>query len=844
MKEFSMKKINLFFCFVFILAALPMSVFGQLKVWSFTDELDEIVNKYYKRSHSGVSVDYSRTSSDMFQDKLDPVLASGQGVPDIIALESAFVRKYVESGLLLDITDIYEANKRKLLSYPVEIGTYNGKVYALSWQACPGAMFYRRSLAKKYLGTDDPKTVQTYFNNFNKFLDTAKLLKDRSKSKCVVVSSLDELIHSFLSARKTPWVVNGKLVIDPIMDRSMDICKTLYDNDLVAGVTQWSEGWFAGMKDDLKNESWEPLEVFSYFMPTWGLHYVLKTNAPSTSGDWAMIQGPSPYHWGGTWIGAYKGTKNVAAVKEFIRYVTTDDAFLEAWAKDTGDMVSNINVINKIKNNYSEPYLGGQNQYADFGETAKIVNGKLSQETDEMIEELWDEEISDYIMGEKTKARALADFRKEVEAELDSIRKEKEKAKANSAGASKSDSAASGGSAKTTAQFKVWSFTDELRDIVNKYYKKSRSGVEIEYSQTPSDQFQSRIDPLLASGQGAPDIISLESSFVRKYVESGLLLDITDIYEANKNKLIAYPAEVGTYKGRVYAMSWQACPGAMFYRRSLAKKYLGTDDPKTVQTYFNSFNKLLETALLLKQKSNGVCVVVSSLGDLRHSFLSARKNPWVVNGKLDIDPVMDQYMDIGKTLRDNKFEGGVGQWSEGWFAGMKGELRDDNGRLLEVFSYFMPTWGLHYVLKTNAPGTSGDWAMIQGPSPYYWGGTWIGAFKGTKNAAAVKEFIRYATTDEAFLEAWAKDTDDLIGSINVINKIKDKYAEKYLGGQNAYSEFAETAKKVNGKLIQGTDEMIGAIFDEAFYAFINKEKTKAQALSDFRRQVESQLPRW
>jgi ABC-type glycerol-3-phosphate transport system substrate-binding protein len=836
-----MRRSNLLFCFVLVLAALPMSVFGQLKVWSFTDELNEIINKYYKKSHPAVKVEYSQTQWDDFEDKIDPVLASGQGAPDIITLESSDVRKYVESGLLLDITDIYEANKKKLLSYPVEIGTYNGKVYAMSWQACPGAMFYRRSLAKKYLGTDDPKTVQTYFNNFNKFLDTAKLLKNKSGGKCVVVSSLNDLRHSFLSARKTPWVVNGKLVIDPVMDQSMDICKTLYDNHFEGGVGQWSEGWFAGMRDDLRDDNGKPLEVFSYFMPTWGLHYVLKTNAPSTSGDWAMIQGPSPYHWGGTWIGAYKGTKNAAAVKEFIRYVTTDDAFLEAWAKDTGDMVSNINVINKIKNNYSEPYLGGQNHYADFAETAKIVNGKLSQETDEEINELWDDEFSAFVSGEKTKARALADFRKEAEAELDSIRKEKEKAKANSAGASKSDNAASGGSAKTTAQLKVWSFTDELRDIVNKYYIKSRPGVEIDYSQTSSDQFQSRIDPLLASGQGAPDIISLEASFVRKYVESGLLLDITDIYEANKNKLLAYPVEVGTYKGRVYAMSWQAYPGAMFYRRSLAKKYLGTDDPKTVQTYFNSFNKLLDTAKLLKQKSNGVCVVVSSLGDLRHAFLSARKNPWVVNGKLDIDPVMDQYMDIGKTLRDNKFEGGVGQWSEGWFAGMKGELRDDNGKPLEVFSYFMPTWGLHYVLKTNAPGTSGDWAMIQGPSPYYWGGTWIGAFKGTKNAAAVKEFIRYATTDEAFLEAWAKDTDDLISSINVINKIKDKYTEKYLGGQNAYSEFAEAAKKVNGKLIQGTDEMIEAIFDEAFYAFINKEKTKAQALSDFRKQVESQL---
>jgi len=127
-------------------------------------------------------------------------------------------------------------------------------------------------------------------------------------------------------------------------------------------------------------------------------------------------KGPSAYRWGGTWVGAYKGTRNVAAVKEFIRYVTTDDAFLEAWARDTGDMVSNINVINKIKNNYKEPFLGGQNHYADFAEIAKNVNGKLIQATDEAIESYFDEATAAYVNGEKSKAQALADFRRKVEA--------------------------------------------------------------------------------------------------------------------------------------------------------------------------------------------------------------------------------------------------------------------------------------------------------------------------------------------------------------------------------------------------------------------------------------------
>jgi len=396
-------------------------------------------------------------------------------------------------------------------------------------------------------------------------------------------------------------------------------------------------------------------------------------------------------------------------------------------------------------------------------------------------------------------------------------------------------------SAQQRSRLSVWSFTDELHEMAERYYEPTHPNVTIDYTMVPFDQFSKRLDRALASGQGTPDIFALDSDDVRKYVESGLLLDLTDIYEANKDKLLAYPVEIGAYRGRVYALSWQATPGAMFYRRSLAKKYLGTDDPKAVQSYFSNLGKLLETAKVLGDKSNGSCVLVSSIGDLVRPFLGARKNPWIVNSKLNIDPVMEQYMDTCKTLRDNRWEGRVEQWSGDWFNGMNGGLRDERGRRLEVFSYFFPAWGLHYVLKTNAPDTAGDWAMIPGPASWYWGGTWIGASKNTKNAAAVKEFIRYLTADDGFLQKWATDKGDMVTNTVVLNKIKNSFSEPFLAGQNHYAEFSEMIKNVNGGLVQGTDPVVNGLWNDAVSVFANGGKTRAQALADFRRQVSAEL---
>ncbi len=405
-------------------------------------------------------------------------------------------------------------------------------------------------------------------------------------------------------------------------------------------------------------------------------------------------------------------------------------------------------------------------------------------------------------------------------------------------GCAKKDDAAASKKAVT-----VWSFTDELEGLINDYYKPAHPDVNVEYSMTPTDQFPNKLDPVLASGKGCPDVFALEAAFVRKYVESGLLLPLDDVYAEIKDKMVAYPVQVGSYNGHVYGMSWQVAPGALFYRRSLAKKYLGTDDPVEVQKYLADLDKFIETAGLLKERSDGKCLIVSSTGDMLMPYKGARKDPWVVNDKLVIDPAMEDYMDMCKLLHDKGYEGKVSQWSEGWYAGMKDTLKDEKGNDVEVFCYLLPTWGLHYTLKPNAEGSSADndWAMCKGPANYYWGGTWIGAYKNTKNPELAKEMIKYLVSDDKYLTEYVLKSGDVVGNINVQNAVKDDYTEPFLQGQNHYAEFCEMAKGIDGSLIQGTDQQIEQIFNESVAAYQNGEKSKEEALKDFKDQVASTM---
>ena len=77
-----------------------------------------------------------------------------------------------------------------------------------------------------------------------------------------------------------------------------------------------------------------------------------------------------------------------------------------------------MTVVNKIKDSYSEPFLGGQNHYAEFAEMAKSVDGKLTQGTDQAIEGLFGEALTAYVNGEKDKDKAIEDFKSQVSAQL------------------------------------------------------------------------------------------------------------------------------------------------------------------------------------------------------------------------------------------------------------------------------------------------------------------------------------------------------------------------------------------------------------------------------------------
>ncbi|MBQ6145078.1 MAG: carbohydrate ABC transporter substrate-binding protein, partial [Lactococcus sp.] len=355
-------------------------------------------------------------------------------------------------------------------------------------------------------------------------------------------------------------------------------------------------------------------------------------------------------------------------------------------------------------------------------------------------------------------------------------------------------------------------------------------------------QYETKLDPVINTDK-APDVIALESAFVKKYVDSGQMADLggMDGIKEASNDTYSYVKEVGTSEdGKLRALAWQAAPGGFFYRASLAEKWLGTGDVAGVQSQVSNYADFLKAAEAVKDKSGGTGYMLSSIQDLYKPFFGARKHGWVEGDKLVIDSSLDQLMDISKDFVSQKLTQDTEGQSEAWFAGM-----NEN----KVLGYSLPTWGLSYWLKPNATSadkkvtTDGDWRMIQGPTSWFWGGTWAGITEKSTKKEEAADLIKYITTDPTFLKKWAEDKGDFVSSQKVVNEIKDTYEEKFLGGQNHYAAFAAMAENINAKILTKYDQTIETLYiDNCLIPYSKGEKDKKKAIQDFKDAVVNAYP--
>jgi len=404
-----------------------------INLWSFTNEVPDMTKKYLEL-FPDKNVEFVptiiATTEGAYQPALDQALAAGgKEAPDIYAAEAAFVLKYTQgdaSGYAASYADLGLTDdmvkEAGIAQYTVDIGTKDGELKALGYQATGGALIYRRSIAKDVFGTDDPAVIKNEVGpGWEKFFEAAAKLREKGYA---IVSGDGDVWHAIENSSDQGWIVDGKLYIDPKREEFLDISKRLKDNDYHNDTQDWQEAWFADMAGT------GPKPVFAFFGPAWLINYVMGDNAGDTYGDWAITESPTGFFWGGTWLLVNKNVLNDEAKKkevaDFIKWVTldtSDNGLQYLWANglmsDAGTKDSVASSVVMERSDGTLEFLGGQNMFDVFVPANAHASGKNLTPYDETINRLWRDQVREYTAGNKSRDQALADFKQTVKDQLD-----------------------------------------------------------------------------------------------------------------------------------------------------------------------------------------------------------------------------------------------------------------------------------------------------------------------------------------------------------------------------------------------------------------------------------------
>lgn len=408
----------------------------------------------------------------------------------------------------------------------------------------------------------------------------------------------------------------------------------------------------------------------------------------------------------------------------------------------------------------------------------------------------------------------------------------------------------------------LYAFTDEVPGMIQRYldfHPEVAEKYELNATiiATTDGAYQPALDQALAGGGAdAPDIYTAEAAFILKYSQGDAYqfampyedLGIDVAAKLEEADIAQYTVDIGTNPdGKLVGLGYQATGGAFIYRRSLAKEVWGTDDPaeisKKVGPGWETFFKAAE-----ELAAKGISIV-SGDGDVWHAVENSSEKGWVVDGKLNLDPKREMFLDISKDLKDNGWSNETTDWQDPWFADMKGEGPKP------VFGFFGPAWLINYVMAGNsggeAPGegTYGDWAVAEPPVGFFWGGTWLLANKDTSKKEVVKDIIEWITLDsseEGLQYMWANGTlngeggtKDSVASGTVMAKSNGEL--DFLGGQNMFDVFIPANAFANGKNLTQYDETINTAWRDQVRAYAAGEKDRDAAIADFKQTVADNL---
>ncbi len=294
-----------------------------------------------------------------------------------------------------------------------------------------------------------------------------------------------------------------------------------------------------------------------------------------------------------------------------------------------------------------------------------------------------------------------------------------------------------------------------------------------------------------------------------------------------------YTADVAMDEtGQVKGSAWSASPGAFMYRRSAAKEVFGTDDPEKVQEYLNDWESFCQAAEQLDEYG---WKIVGAPEETYRIFSQNAEHPWVEDNRIVIDQSLQNWVDQANMFCEEEYVYTSGMWSMEWMMGGK-----EDG---DVFGYFVAPWFIEAIFMETEMGESGDWAICEGPAPFFWGGHLLCVAKESDNPGLARDILYQLTCNPKIMREMAED-GHFVNNAKVMNRYaeQDEEITEFMDGQNVLEIFFQSAKKLRVKPCTAYDYTLDSLFQDNMKLYFDGVCSEEEALDKFYNAAEKEIP--
>ncbi|MBR1796946.1 MAG: carbohydrate ABC transporter substrate-binding protein [Clostridiales bacterium] len=380
---------------------------ATLEIYTDSRTAIDIANDY-----TDVDFDYTTLSMNIFADRLDSVLASGEDAPDIIICDSSYVRRYAMSDMTVPLNDIGISYSE--LQYMYEYifaltADENSVIKGATWEVTPGAVFYCRSAMMSEMGVNEPDDVAPLFSSWDSVLQTARAVNEASGGQRRLFSCTADVEDAYILGVGESWFdAQGNVSTPDYMADFLPFLDALTGEELTFDVNRWSSSWTSRIANRTALAYFGTMRFGELFL------------RPNHSGDWGIVMPPEAYFDGGNFIFVTSYCDMEAAAADFIRDLTTNENNLIEMTED-GMTVNNISVMMDCAedDSYCETWLNGQNPFSVFSQVAWNIDASTVTPYDRTIDENFVSTARAYVNGDYLSADdAIAAFEATVEEEI------------------------------------------------------------------------------------------------------------------------------------------------------------------------------------------------------------------------------------------------------------------------------------------------------------------------------------------------------------------------------------------------------------------------------------------